>query len=64
MNTSQWFGIVVLLIGLEVILWEAPLTGAALGTVAIGGVGRTLVGLLTAAVGVLIIYNSGQQQVP
>lgn len=61
MNASQWLGVVVLLVGLEVILWEAPLTGAALGPVAIGGIARTLVGLVTAVVGVLIIYKSKQQ---
>ena len=61
MNANQWLGIVVLLVGLEVILWEAPLTGAALGPVAIGGVGQTLVGLVTAVVGALVIYQSRQQ---
>lgn len=61
MNAYQWLGVVVLLIGLEVILWEAPLTGAALGPMAIGGAAKTLVGLVTAIVGILIIYKNKQQ---
>lgn len=62
MNANTWFGIVVLIIGLEVILWEAPLTGSAIGPMSIGGsLARTLVGLVTAIVGVLVMYNSKKQ---